>query len=276
MPATTAATRPDAATRHDKSPSVSRRLRRVGLFAAALAVAAATTVAVAHQASAATKQQVRVVTANLEFHGAAVVRGDWKAISADADIVFLQEAKNVAMRDVVGPGWLVRQDTSSDDKQGSAVVIRRSIIKTVGAFALVPGVGGQPKPCEIMTRWIATVNVQLTNGRWLRVASLHMPPPRCQTGPGGPYDTMADNVVTFGNRTNRLTVLAADWNKVVDQDPNDIGGRTGLKPRGPDGPPNRIDGFYVSPTIGTCCLHYLKPIHSDHVPVHMTISVPAP
>lgn len=50
--------------------------------------------------------------------------------------------------------------------------------------------------------------------------------------------------------SDRLLVLGADWNKVVDDDPNDIGVRTGLKPRGPDSG-LRIDGFYVSPAINT-------------------------
>jgi len=101
-----------------------------------------------------------------------------------------------------------------------------------------------------------------------------MPPPRCPDGPAGPYAVMADNVVAFVRGGDRLTVLGADWNKVVDDDPNDIGRRTGLKPRGPDAG-QRIDGFYVSDAIGTRDLCHLAETGSDHRPVQMTISVPS-
>ncbi|KFA93430.1 hypothetical protein Q664_09620 [Archangium violaceum Cb vi76] len=81
--------------------------------------------------------------------------------------------------------------------------------------------------------------------------------------------------MAFAKRSERLLVLGADWNKVVDDDPNDIGTRTGLKPRGPD-EGTRIDGFYVSQVINTNDLHKLAQTGSDHRPVKMTITVPAP
>ncbi len=218
-------------------------------------------------------ESLRVVTANLAFRGPDAVNNDWRTIGPEADIVFVQEAKNVNLRNILSDGWIVRQDVSSDDRQGSAVVIRRSKVQAVGELVLVKGTDADP--CGIMTRWIARVDVQLLNGRWIRVASLHMPPARCQTGLGSPYAVMADNVVAFANRSDRLLVLGADWNKVVDDDPNEIGARTGLKPRGPDSG-QRIDGFYVSPSIGTNDLHHLPQTGSDHRPVKMTISVPAP
>ena len=218
--------------------------------------------------------ELRVVTANLAFRGNDAVRNDWNTIGPAADIVFLQEAKNANLRNILGDNWIVRQDTSSEDRQGSAVVIRRSAVMSVADLALVKGTDAHP--CGIMTRWIARVDVQLLNGRWVRLASLHMPPARCQTGPGGPYDTMADSVVAFANRSDKLMVLGADWNKVVDADPNDIGARTGLKPRGPDAGAGRIDGFYVSQAISTRDLHYLASTGSDHRPVQMSITVPAP
>jgi ABC-type glycerol-3-phosphate transport system substrate-binding protein len=42
--------------------------------------------------------ELRVVTANLAFRGADAVRNDWNTIGPAADIVFLQEAKNVNLR----------------------------------------------------------------------------------------------------------------------------------------------------------------------------------
>lgn len=227
---------------------------------------------------AAANEWLRVVTANLAFRGPDAVRNDWATFGPEADIVFVQEAKNVRLRDILGSGWIVRQDTSSEDRQGSAVVIRQSAVKAVGELVLVKGVDAND--CNspeggIMTRWIAQVDVQLGNGRWIRAASLHLPPARCQNGLGSPYAVMADNVVAFAKRSGRMLVLGADWNKVVDDDPNEIGARTGLKPRGPD-TGGRIDGFYVAPEISTNDLHHLPRTGSDHQPVQMSIGVPAP
>lgn len=255
--------------------SRSRTARWVGT---ALATVLLATFGVIQQASAVTTtaQSLRVVTFNTDFRGAAYFGTAWDVIRPEADVVFVQEAKNVVLNDVVGPYFVVRQDTSADARQNSAVIIRKSVVSQVGSLELVLGVGAVGGDCGIMARYITKVPIQLTNGRWLRVASLHMPPARCQTGPGGPYDTMADNVVRFANSTDRLTVLGADWNKVVDWDPNNIGGRTGLRPYGPD-EGLRIDGFYASPRIGACCLHKLQQIgDNDHRPVVMTTSVPAP
>jgi endonuclease/exonuclease/phosphatase family metal-dependent hydrolase len=269
------------------SPRSAPLLHRAGIFAVAvLAVVAASSAATASVQSAnvpkvgtAASEPLRVVTANLAFRGPAAVRDDWATIGPNADIVFVQEAKNVRLRDILGEGWAVRQDTSSEDRQGSAVVIRKSAVKSIGDLALVKGTPSSD--CNnapeggIMTRWIARVDVQLNNGRWIRAASLHMPPLRCQYGLGSPYAVMADAVVDFAKRSDRLLVLGADWNKVVDEDPNEIGARAGLNPRGPD-VGQRIDGFYVSPAIATRDLHPLAETGSDHRPVQMTVEVPAP
>ncbi|SEU16053.1 hypothetical protein SAMN05443639_108272 [Stigmatella erecta] len=269
------------------SPRPAPLIQRAGTLAVAvLAVVAASSAAIASvqsvdvpKAAAAAHEQLRVVTANLAFRGPDAVRNDWSTIGPNADIMFVQEAKNVRLRDILGDAWAVRQDTSSEDRQGSAVVIRKSAVKSIGDLLLVKGTDASS--CNnaaeggIMTRWIARVDVQLNNGRWIRAASLHMPPPRCQYGLGSPFAVMADNVVAFAQRSDRLLVLGADWNKVVDADPNEIGARTGLKPRGPD-TGSRIDGFFVSPAITTDDLHYLAQTGSDHRPVQMTIGVPAP
>ncbi|MFF3868059.1 endonuclease/exonuclease/phosphatase family protein [Micromonospora sp. NPDC001898] len=249
------------------------RARIAGLLAAVLAAGALTIVTFAGPASAAA-MELRVVTANLAFRQAPGVRQDWTKIGPYADIVFFQEAKNVRLADVLGDGWIVRQDTSAEDRQGSAVAIRRALAAEIVDFELVKGTdgascGGEP----IMTRWITKLRLRLTNGRPVRLASLHMPPPRCQSGPGSPYAVMADNVVEFANRSDVLTILGADWNKIVDQDPNEIGARTGLKPRGPNSG-LRIDGFYVSPAITTRDVRHLEQTGSDHRPVQMHVGIP--
>jgi endonuclease/exonuclease/phosphatase family metal-dependent hydrolase len=268
---------------HCLAPLMKRFATLAGAALAVLAASGAALASVQSGTTAATLSapaELRVVTANVAFRGNAGVSEDWKTIGPAADIVFVQEAKNVQLRDILNSDtWIVRQDTSSDAVQGSAVVIRRSVVQSAGELVLVKGVDANdcddPVLGGIMTRWLARVDVQLNNGRWIRIASLHMPPARCQDGLGSPYAVMADNVVAFANRSDRLLVLGADWNKVVDDDPNDIGARTGLKPRGPDDG-SRIDGFYVSQAISTNNLQKLAQTGSDHRPVQMTITVPAP
>jgi endonuclease/exonuclease/phosphatase family metal-dependent hydrolase len=250
--------------------------RWIGAPIAAALVAVAVGVPAAPAAAAAV--QLRFVTANVDFGlPQSQVKADWQTVIApNADIVFLQEAKAVTLTDFVDTTtWLVLQDTSSDDRAGSALVIRRSVFADRENYDLVKGVDGGSCPGGgIETRWIAKIALKLHNGRWLRVASLHLPPDRCQTGPGSLYDRMSDNVVDFVRTSDRLTVLGADWNKVVDDDPNDIGARANLEPNGPDDG-LRIDGFMYSRSIANCCLTRLAATHSDHRPIQLKLTVPA-
>lgn len=256
------------------------------LHTAALAASAASLVAGLVSVTApahAAAVQVRLVTANLDFNiSQAKVAADWKnEIAPNADIVFLQEAKNVKLASFVDTStWIVRQDTSSSDRAGSALVIRRSAVKSISDYGLVEGVAASSCPGGgIETRWISKAQVRLTNGRLIRIASLHMPPGRCQTGPSGPYNRMAGNVVAFAKRTDMPTLLGADWNKVVDADPNDIGKQTGLKPYGPNsasGDATRIDGFYASKAFSATGLKHLADDNSDHNPVQMKVTIAAP
>lgn len=257
-------------------------MRGKGLLIALFAVAAVGVTG--PPAAAAGSVDLRFVTANVDFGAPqSAVRDKWENLLApNADIVFVQEAKNVRFSDFVNTStWIIRHGTTtaeddSEDKLGSAVLIRRSIATDVAEYGLVKGVDASPCPDGgIMTRWLAKIQVKLTNGRWIRVASLHMPPPRCQTGPGSPYDRMADNVVGFTNRTDMLTVLGADWNKTVDADPGDIGRRTGLEPNGPDDG-DRIDGFLYSPGAANCCLRQLGQVSNGHQAVQVTLTIPAP
>lgn len=66
---------------------------------------------------------------------------DWNKSGPEADIVFVQEAKNLRPRDILGGGWAVRQDTPAEDRRGSAVVIRESV---QGIGVLVKGGGARP------------------------------------------------------------------------------------------------------------------------------------
>ena len=226
--------------------------------------------------AAAPAQQVRVVTANVDFGlSARKVRKDLARIRPQADVILVQEARDVRLRKLVPrKGWAVKQRTSSPARRGSAVLVRRSIATSIGGLSLVRGVGASPcddidndgKPDGINTRYIARVDIGLVNGTTLKVASLHMPPPRCW---GSVYNRMADSVVRMTRNTRGRLVLGADWNKIVRNDPNDINGRTGLKIRAPRG----FDGFYVRSSIPTTRAKALFDTRSDHDPVRMTITL---
>lgn len=264
------------------------RPRHSVLLATLIALLASLLLSSGQSASAATAaQQIRVVTFNVDFaiKDAATVRNQLNAhVLPYADVVFLQEAKNFDFRTIVDTSvWVVRQGdpagwaVSSEDEKGSAILVRRSIAIDTADYGLVKGVDASSCPNGgIMTRWIAKMKVQLSNGRWVRIGSLHMPPDRCRIdGVYDPYDRMADNVVEFVNRTPMFTVLGADWNAIVDNDPNNIGGRSGLEANGPDaGAPLRIDGFMYSPTLTNCCMTVLPKTYGDHYPVQLKLTVP--
>lgn len=246
----------------------------VGLLGATATAATAS----AGTAALAESQRVRVVTVNVDFGApASTVRDDFARYSRFADIVMLQEARDVRLADLIDTStWIVRQDTSSESTRGSALAIRRSAVRATDAvtnFRLVKGTDGGPCPDGgIQTRWIAVADVHLANGATLVAASLHMPPPRCATGPGSLYAVMADNVVALSNRHPSRLLIGGDWNKVVNDDPNDISARADgrIVPRGIG-----IDGFYKPRGLANEPLTTLGDIYGHHEPVQMAVSVPA-
>jgi len=239
------------------------------------------------EAAAAAPVTLRFMTANVDFEEAQeVVEKKLNAVidKGDPDIVFLQEAKVVKLADFVDTSvWIIRHGTEpgeadSSDRLGSAVLIRRSAVTAVKDFGLVKGTPGQStKNCKFETRWIAKLKVKVANGRWVRIASLHMPPARCQTGSKGPYVRMAASVVSFVKRSGMLTVLGADWNKNVDADPNNIGKKSGLTANGLD-EGDVIDGFMYSPKLGSQTPEpkAIGQISEGHQAVQITLTIPAP
>lgn len=227
---------------------------------------------------AADPQRVRVVTVNVDFGAPPeTVRSDFERYSRHADVIMLQEARDVWLRNLVDTDtWIVRQDTSSESTRGSALAIRRDAVRATNGvtdFRLVKGTDGGPCPDGgIQTRWIAVADVHLRNGATLVAASLHMPPPRCATGPGSLYAVMADNVVALSNRHPSRLLLGGDWNKTVSEDPNDISGRSDgrIVPRGIG-----IDGFYKPKALTNEPLTSLGDIFGHHEPIQMAVSVPA-
>ncbi len=259
--------------------------RRVALLSRAAVAVAATVafasgslaVALAPAAATPSKQEVRVITANVDFVlSPATVRSDIAQFAGRADVILIQEAKNVVLRNLVDTSiWNVKQDTSSSDRAGSAILVRRSQVTSVDDFHLVLGVNSSSCPGGgIETRWMAVATLNLNNGGRLVVAALHMPPARCQTGIGSSYDRMSDNVVQLSRDHPDRLVMGADWNKVVLSDPNNIVARCSgrLVVRAPQG---SIDGFMIPANLNSDSAQSLASTHSDHRPVLVTLTVPA-
>lgn len=205
-----------------------------------------------------------VVTANVDFGTKpAVVAKKWRnQISGKpASVIFLQEAKNLQLTKTRRAGfvdpdrWVILHGTrrselwnlkhNSSAQLGTAILIRKTAIKrgSVHDYQLVKGVGGgwgchyySKSKHNIQTRWIASVRVHLTNGRRVRLSSLHMPPQRCQapyaTKSPSPYAVMASNVIRYVKRTTMPTIIGADWNKTVTKNPGGIPRKTGMGAKG--------------------------------------------
>lgn len=253
--------------------------RRVLGILTAAALAGGALASMAPAASAADPQRVRIVTANVDFNAdKGVIMDRFRAYSEKADVVLLQEAKYIDMKWQLrdDPDWIVRQDLGSDATQGSAVIVRRSIVdraSDVGELHL--RLGTDSNECDTLPRYIAHVSITLKNGGVIRPASVHLPPQRCQTGPGSDYDEMIDSIAAMSaNHPSRL-IVGGDWNKPVESDPNGLSGRTDgrLVPRGLG---NEIDGFYKPKALtmpwgvtdaGTAS--------NGHRAVKMTVDVPS-
>jgi len=252
-----------------------RRRALLGVVAVATVLGSGATTAPAQAADA---QRVRFMTVNVDFGlTPAQVKQDFANYSKYADVVMFQEARDVTLRNVIDTStWIVRQDTTSGPTRGSALAVRRSAVRAtspVTNFRLVKGTDGAACPGGgIQTRYIALADVHFRNGATVVAGSVHMPPGRCATGPGSPYAVMADNVVALSNRHPQRLLLGGDWNKTVNDDPNDISGRTGgrIVPRG-----IKIDGFYKPRGLANEPLVAGPDIHSPHHPVRMAVTLPA-
>jgi len=211
---------------------------------------------------------VRFVTFNIDFNKSnAVNRADVLLVEPKADIMMFQEAKFRTIDNYLGPEWTVYQVTTEGDaKRGSALAWRNSFVSLYLASGLELGV---PKgsSTNILDRWIAWADLQLTNGQIIRIMSLHMPPKaNIELQP-----PMATNIVNFVNRTPYPVVVGGDWNYTVNNDIYDIEGRTGLIATGV-----RIDGFYYEPDAVTITNKFELAglgTASDHNPIQIVTKV---
>lgn len=208
------------------------------------------------------------MTFNVNFNNNATkISQDIAKLPARADIIMFQEVKWVTVADYLpAADWYVYQVTNSGDaRRGSAVAVRRSIMSGLYGAGLHLGVAAGD--ADMLDRYIAWVEIALTNGQRIRVMSLHMPPQRyveLQT-------PMANSLAGLVNSIEYPVVVGGDWNFTVNNDPRGITQKTRLLRTGIG-----IDGFYyerkavsVSSTNRLSGLN----VNSDHDPVQIITQV---
>jgi hypothetical protein len=124
---------------------------------------------------------LRFKAANMDF-----VRGHDRAYLAHlcegADVLLVQEAKDVTLADVLPDGWVALQDTTSPATMGSAIAYRRETV-WAGSDPLHLVEGSSPfwlgRRVGMLTRYIATAHLQeRATGEWRFAVAAHMPPLR--------------------------------------------------------------------------------------------------
>lgn len=122
----------------------------------------------------------RWTTANLDF-----VRGhtaDYLAhLCETADVLLVQEAKDVVLADVLPAGWVALQDTTSPATMGSAICYRIATVRGPKAPHLIEGSSPfwQGRRVGMLTRYIACAHLQdRATKEWRFAISAHLPPLR--------------------------------------------------------------------------------------------------
>ena len=150
-----------------------------------------------------------MVTANLDFYSGH--NADYLAhLAADADVLMLQEVKDILVADLVPDGWKACQDTTSDAKAGASVAYRADTIALDGWW-LVKGCDA-PDGGGMLPRWIMCADLTHEAGDVFTAISAHAPPPR--------YSELQPEFnaqVAYVVADSRAPVVGADANMDIDK-----------------------------------------------------------
>ena len=242
--------------------------RKSGFFRTLNLVVGFMFVAVA-STSMAQSETINFVTFNVNFGNSnAQIRQDIRSLRPECDFMLLQEAKWVTVDNFLGNLWTVYQVVDSGDaRRGSAIAVRNAAINEILGTGLHLGVPSNGE--DMLDRYIAWMDVELNNGRRIRVMSMHMPPQRIEYL----QPIMGDNLAAFVAQSPYPVMVGADWNFNVNQDKWGLSSKMGFISRGVG-----IDGFYFDPAfsfLGIQALTALN-VNSDHHPVRMTASIGPP
>lgn len=157
-----------------------------------------------------------MVTANLDFYSGS--NRDYLAhlCSGDACLVLVQEAKDLDLGELVPAGWRALQDTTSDAKAGSGLLVDASI--TVERWWLVKGCDA-PAGGGMLPRYLCCAEVTHDSGAELVPISAHAPPPRYSGLQPGFADAVARVVADYP----QTAVVGADANQDIDQWARELG-----------------------------------------------------
>lgn len=125
---------------------------------------------------------LRFASANLDF----ALRGDPRYLAwvcQRADVLLLQEAKNVRLSDVLPDGWISLQDTTDAATMGAAIAVKDETVAVdshhlaLGAKPYLPG--PVARRVGMLPRHIAVASItERATGRPTTPISAHFPPPR--------------------------------------------------------------------------------------------------
>jgi hypothetical protein len=205
-----------------------------------------------------------VATANIDFarrHNKAYLEYLCKV----AQVLFLQEAKNVNIAEVLPEGWTSLQDTSSEDRAGACIAVLDSAVDVRDHRLILgakPFIGGHR--IGMLPRWIeeADLTEKSTGHRFVGV-SAHEPPMRFRLLQPG--------------YTKRLATVAASHPRIViGTDANQrievLGDRLGLDAYG-----RGIVGILTDLTVTDERVRPWGEVHhaTDHPAVTARIHIPA-
>ncbi len=212
--------------------------------------------------------KIRAVTANVDFALRPAVAGaDIRSLLDDADVLLLQEAKNVDVdAQIRAENWKVHQINRSDSTQGSVVAWDNR-----DGHRIVIGIelGVLPHGLRMLARYIAWVTLEFEDDRgeshYLCVVSAHFPPKRFWSI----YPYMVYNVIRFVNTRKAPVLIGADFNQ------RDFMSGISRLARSINATKHLIgiDGFLLvsKNKWRTFALRRLPRTHSDHAPVQIVL-----
>lgn len=183
-------------------------------------------------------------------------------ITKHATVACLQECRDDNLSKIIPKEWRDNQVRRTAATRGSAIIWddrvwdrRRSrLVLGVDNF----GVRMHP-------RWISIVKLEhLETGQVIRFISMHVPPGRYRWL----QPRIIDSLVAVIKLSRRPTVVGADFNFRIHNDPYHIAKRTNMERRG-----HGVDGFFVSKMLKVSSIFIGKKLNSGHRPLSVTIDL---
>lgn len=191
-------------------------------------------------------------------------------LTDQADVLLLQEAKNITVGNMIPGYWRSLQDTSSPDTAGTCIAINTRTVALNGPHGYT--IGSRPifgiQRFRMLNRWIAYARIRdIEAGGHCMAVSAHFPPGRFRLLQPGFERNLR------GRMRGRKVVIGTDANQPVEQLADRLGLEHYCRPRS-------IVGVMTDPAIHVSndrVLDYGKHIGAtDHPAVFVTVTLPHP